>query len=244
MSDPPVGSESNLAGLSWRDELDPISGGRRAESVVLIGRTRHSSRHMTVVPGHGCRALGWLIRCHPWSLSSGHGQPRARRAAGRARHPRRCRRAARAPTTTSARSVRPRPAGRVRDVRAPRFGVPCRVQRGAHPRRRPRRSAAIGASRATPGRCSSAGTPTRSRSPRGGRRSRCWSRTASRSGWTRPTASRPPRPCRTRSSSPTATAGRAASGSRTASWSRRRTTRPTTAASSTTRPTAVRPTPT
>ena len=138
---------------------------------------------------------------------------------------------------------RPGPAGRLRDVGAPRLEPPRVVQRGPHPRHdagdlrvpgRPgHRRAAVHRAR----------HPRPVRAGVGRARSRCSPPTTSPCSSTPPTATRRRRPCRTPSCAPTA-GGRPDPGSPTASSSRRRTTRPPTAASSTTRPTAGRPTPT
>ena len=111
---------------------------------------------------------------------------------------------------------RPRPAGRLRHVGAPRL-EPAR-RRSTRPTSSPRRrrSASTGPPRASTGRCSSGATPTPCPSRRGSARSRCSPPTTSPCSSTRPTATPRRRPCRTPSCAPTA-AGPPDPGSPTAS---------------------------
>ena len=98
----------------------------------------------------------------------------------------------------------PRPAGRLRHVRAPRQQPADGLQRDAHPGHDAGHLRLPQGRRATTARCSSAATPTGCPSRPGRRRSRCSSPTTSRCSSTTATATRPPRPSRTRSCAPTA----------------------------------------
>ncbi len=143
----------------------------------------------------------------------------------------------------AARPGRPGAAGRVRHLRPPRLVAHGRVQRGAHPRDRARRSASTARATGIDGPLF-VGMDTHALSEPAlvDRRSRC----SRRNGVERAHPGRPRATRRRRSISHAILDVQPRphdAASPTASSSRRRTTRPRTAASSTTRPTAARPTP-
>ena len=131
----------------------------------------------------------------------------------------------------------------LRHLRASRVQPGHRVQRRAHRRDHPGDRGVPRVARASPGRSTSARTPTRCRCRPGRRRSRC----CVANGVTvlaEDDEDYTPTPAVSRAIVVHNACGRAGRKSPTASWSPRRTTRHGTAASSTTRRTAARPTPT
>ena len=91
----------------------------RAGGIVRNGRGRRNLRDVAIASGSAMISLD--------------DQQPPRRPAGPPDRARRRRRPARRVLRRPPRPVGSRPAGRVRDLRPPRLGVPCRLQRGAHP---------------------------------------------------------------------------------------------------------------